>query len=69
MIRVENVNVDSAVIDINDVRRIEARKAFETEIPDAWHRELSFVDNEGRCITIRLYGRSKEDMEIMEVEY
>ena len=69
MIKIENFNVDSAVIELSDVRRIEARKAFGTEIPDSWYREVSFVDENGRCITLRLYGRSKEDLEIKEVEY
>lgn len=69
MLRIENFNVGSVIIEVTDVKRIEAKKAFGTEIPDSWYREMSFVDDSGRCVTIRLYGKTKKDLEIKEVNY
>ena len=69
MLKIENFNVGSVIIEVTDVKRIEAKKSFGTEIPDSWFREMSFVDESGRCITLRLYAKTKKDLEIKEVEY
>lgn len=69
MIKIENFNVDSAVIDITEIRMIEAKKTIKPDIPDLWHREFSFVDNNGRCITLRIHANKKEDLEIKERNY
>lgn len=69
MLKIENFNVGSVFIKVTEVKRIEAKKSFGTEMPNSWYREMSFVDDSGRCITIRLYGKTKKDLEINEVEY
>lgn len=66
MLKIENFNVGSVIIDIIDVKRIEAKKSFGTETPDSWYREMSFADNNGRCVTLRLYGKKEKDLEIKE---
>jgi len=69
MLKIENFNVGSIIIEVTDVKRIEAKKPFRTEIPDSWYREMGFVDDRGRCVTIRLYAKKEKGLEIKESEY
>lgn len=66
MLKIENFNVGSVIIEITDVKRIEAKKPFGTEIPNSWYREMNFIDDRGRSVTIRLYGKKEKDLEIKE---
>ncbi len=68
MIKIENFNVDSAIIDITQMKRIDAKKMFEVDEPNLWYREIQFIDDNGRCITLRLHADKKEKLEVDEIE-
>jgi len=68
MINIQEFNVDSVVMDIVDIERIEAKKPFETDTPQTCYREIQFIDNENRVITIRLYAKNMKNLDIKNVE-
>jgi hypothetical protein len=69
MIQIKNFDVDSAVIELRDVRLTEARRLFKDENSGLWYREFSFVDEQGRCVTIQAYAHEKEYLEIKERDF
>ena len=66
MIEIHNHNVDSATIDFVNTLEIRASKPFKTDTPETCYREVQFVDEEHKIITVRLYSKNIENLKIME---
>lgn len=68
MINIKGFNTDSIVIDVMQVSRIEAHRIFEVDSPKNCYREMQFIDDNGRVVTLRLYSDDVEKLKIKEKE-
>jgi hypothetical protein len=59
---------ESTVIDITNLTEIIARKAFKTDEPVVCYREMQFIDDKHRMVTLRLFADDLEKLRIVENE-
>ena len=58
--------VEGSTIDITNVIEIIARKAFKTDEPVVCYREVQFIDDKHRVVTLRLFADSLKNLKIKE---
>jgi hypothetical protein len=66
VISIQNHDVGSTAIDVVHVTKIIAQEAFETDAPVTCYRQIQFIDDQHRVITINLYAESLDKLNIVE---
>ena len=66
MINIQSLSADSVVITIQFIKEIKANRILDLDDIQEFYREVSFVDNSGRVVTIQMQTDEKENLEIKE---